>query len=221
MDEDATGYGGRPRPSHIVLDGDTALPQKGHSQMETQLSPMERGTAASPTFRPILLWHSRPSQPLLNSCLNYISPLSRCYFVRCFSVVSTDALSSSSPVTSTFVRHITERGSSSTPVSSSRVVVASTASHDASPHRLLHKYIHSTMFSLLWVDACFLANVNSLYAIARPSVVCNVRAPYSGGSDFRQYFYGIRYLGHPWTSTKNFTEIVPGEPLCRGVKDEG
>jgi len=75
----------------------------------------------------------------------------------------------------------------------------------------------------------FLANVNSrsrsLYAIARPSVVClsvvcrlpvcNVRAPYSGGSDFRQYFYGIRYLGHPWTSTENFTEIVPGEPFRR------
>jgi len=46
--------------------------------------------------------------------------------------------------------------------------------------------------------------------------VCNVRAPYSGGSDFRQYFYGIRYHGHPWTSTENFTEIVPGEPLRRG-----
>ena len=61
----------------------------------------------------------------------------------------------------------------------------------------------------------------SLYAIARPSVVClssvsNVRAPYSGGSDFRQYFYGIRYLGHPRTSTENFVEIVPGEPLRRG-----
>jgi len=23
------------------------------------------------------------------------------------------------------------------------------------------------------------------------SVVCNVRAPYSGGSNFRQYFYGL------------------------------
>jgi len=71
----------------------------------------------------------------------------------------------------------------------------------------------------------FLANVNSrsrsLYAIARPSVVCclsvcNVRAPYSGGSNFRQYFYGIKYLGHPLTCTKNFTEIVPGEPLRWG-----
>ena len=72
----------------------------------------------------------------------------------------------------------------------------------------------------------FLANVNSrsrsLYAVARPSVVClssvvcNARAPYSGGSTFRQYFYGIGYLGHPLTSNKNFTEIVPGEPLRRG-----
>jgi len=60
-----------------------------------------------------------------------------------------------------------------------------------------------------------------LYAIARPSVVClsfvvcNLRAPYSGGSNFRQYFYDIRYLGHPLTSIENFTEIVPGEPLRR------
>jgi len=48
------------------------------------------------------------------------------------------------------------------------------------------------------------------------SVVCNARAPYSGGSNFRQYFYGIRYLGHPLTSTENFMEIVQGEPLCWG-----
>jgi len=53
-------------------------------------------------------------------------------------------------------------------------------------------------------------------SVCRPSVVCNVRAPYSGGSIFRQYFYGIRYLGHPLTSTENFTEIVPGEPLRWG-----
>jgi len=50
----------------------------------------------------------------------------------------------------------------------------------------------------------------------RLSVVYNVRAPYSGGSNFRQYFYGIRYPGHPLASTANFTEIVPGEPLRRG-----
>ena len=69
----------------------------------------------------------------------------------------------------------------------------------------------------------FLANVNSrsrsLYAIARPSVclsVCNTRAPYSGGLNFPQYFYGIWYHGHPLTSAENFTEIVRGEPLRRG-----
>ena len=56
----------------------------------------------------------------------------------------------------------------------------------------------------------------------RPSsVVGNARAPYSGGCNFPQYFYGIRYLGHPLTSTENFTEIVPGEPLCRGSLTRG
>jgi len=34
------------------------------------------------------------------------------------------------------------------------------------------------------------------FAVARLSVICSVRAPYSGGSNFRQYFYGIRYLRH-------------------------
>ena len=75
------------------------------------------------------------------------------------------------------------------------------------------------------IHAILLANVNSrsrsLYAIARPSVclssvVGNARAPYSGGSNFWQYFYGIWYPSHPLTSTENFTEIVPGEPLRRG-----
>jgi len=89
--------------------------------------------------------------------------------------------------------------------------------------------LHFTMGPLKCVVLHSLANVNSrsrsLYAIARPSVVClsvcrlsvcNVRAPYSGGSNFRQYFYGIWYPSHPLTSTENFTEIVPGEPLRRG-----
>jgi len=46
--------------------------------------------------------------------------------------------------------------------------------------------------------------------------VCNARAPYSGGLNFPQYFYGIWYLGHPLTSAENFTKIVPGEPLRLG-----
>ena len=44
------------------------------------------------------------------------------------------------------------------------------------------------------------------------SVVGNARAPYSADCNFRQYFYGIRYLGHPLTSTENFTEIVQRNP---------
>ena len=52
--------------------------------------------------------------------------------------------------------------------------------------------------------------------VCRLSVVCNVRAPYLGDSNFRQYFYGIWYLGHPLTSSEHFTEIDPGEPLRRG-----
>jgi len=68
----------------------------------------------------------------------------------------------------------------------------------------------------LLIGATVFSVHDSLYAIARPSVVCNAYAafyaPYSGGSNF----YGIWYLGHPLTSTENFTEIVPGEPLCRG-----
>jgi len=55
-----------------------------------------------------------------------------------------------------------------------------------------------------------------LSVVCLSSVVCNVRAPYSGGSNFRQDFYGVRYLGHPLTFTENFTEIVPEEPLRRG-----
>jgi len=53
-------------------------------------------------------------------------------------------------------------------------------------------------------------------SVCLSSVACNVRAPYSGGSNFRQYFYDIKYLGHPLTSSENFTEVVPGEPPPSG-----
>jgi len=72
--------------------------------------------------------------------------------------------------------------------------------------------------------ASFLANVNSHSrsllrcrpSVCRLSVVGNARAPYLANCNFRQYFYGVRYLGHPLTTTENFTEIVPREPLRRG-----
>jgi len=76
--------------------------------------------------------------------------------------------------------------------------------------------------SLSGITVPFLANVNShsclLYVVARPSVVCNVRAPYSGDWNFRQSFYTIWYLGHLWAFSTNFTEIIPGEPLRWGGK---
>jgi len=42
-----------------------------------------------------------------------------------------------------------------------------------------------------------LANVHvrNMLSPVRLSVVCNARTPYSDGSNFRQYFYGIMYLG--------------------------
>jgi len=51
---------------------------------------------------------------------------------------------------------------------------------------------------------------------ARRLSIDNARAPYSGSCNFLQYFYGIWYVGHPLTSMKDFTEIVPGKPLRRG-----
>jgi len=53
----------------------------------------------------------------------------------------------------------------------------------------------------------------SLYVVSHLSV-CKARAPsYSAGWNFRQCFCAIWYPGHPLTSTENFMEIVPGEPL--------
>jgi len=79
----------------------------------------------------------------------------------------------------------------------------------------------------------FLVNVNSreltftfavhVWYCCRPFVrlsvsqsVCRLTFVHSDVSIFRQCLYVIWYLGHPLTSTENFTEIVPGEPLCQG-----
>ena len=78
------------------------------------------------------------------------------------------------------------------------------------------KIIGQLVIMVLVLVNRYLLSPVRLSSVCLSSVVCNVRAPYSGGSNFRQYFYGIRYLGHPLTSTENFTEIVPREPLRRG-----
>jgi len=68
------------------------------------------------------------------------------------------------------------------------------------------------MLSLVRLSVCRVS-------VCLSSIVCNVRAPYSGGSNFPQCFYHIRYLiGHLLTSTENFTEVVPGNPSAGGVK---
>ena len=64
----------------------------------------------------------------------------------------------------------------------------------------------------------------SLYAIARPPVVClsvcrmsvTLVRPTQAVEIFGNIFTVLGTLGHPLTSTENFTEIVPGEPLRRG-----
>jgi len=53
-------------------------------------------------------------------------------------------------------------------------------------------------------------------SVCRLSVIRNVRAPYSAGWNFRQFWFAVWYLGHPFTFTKNFTDIVPEEPRRLG-----
>jgi len=72
--------------------------------------------------------------------------------------------------------------------------------------------IHCSIFTRTWLHYV------RVFAIANPSVVCNVRAPYSRGWNFRQYFFAILHLGHPLTSVQYFTEIVPGKPFLVGIK---
>ena len=76
----------------------------------------------------------------------------------------------------------------------------------------------------------FLANVNScsrsLYAIARPSVclsVCRLSSvtfvhPTQAVQLFGNISTALGNLGHPLTSTENFTDIVPGNASAGGVK---
>ena len=55
-----------------------------------------------------------------------------------------------------------------------------------------------------------------VFAIANPSVVCNVRAPYSGELKLSEIFLRHFVPYHHLTSMQNFTEIIPGQPIRRG-----
>jgi len=69
------------------------------------------------------------------------------------------------------------------------------------------------------MEVIVLANMNSrsrsLYAIARLSVVCLY--PILTRLKFSAMFLRPLVPGHALTSTENFTNIVPGEPLRRGI----
>jgi len=85
---------------------------------------------------------------------------------------------------------------------------------------------HYGIFHCVRSDITVLANVNSrsllLYAVARPSSVCRLSEtlvyPIHPVEIFGNIFtpFGAWYLDHRLTSTVNFAEIVPGEPLRRG-----
>jgi len=77
---------------------------------------------------------------------------------------------------------------------------------------------HSSFFSERELTFTFTFAICYRPSVCRLSFVCNVRAPYSAGWNFRQFFSAIWYHGHPLTSTENFTEIIPGEPLHWGFK---
>jgi len=87
-------------------------------------------------------------------------------------------------------------------------------------------FVTQTGRSLPILEVCEFRFTFTFAICYRPSIclssVCRLssvtRAPYSGGCEFRQYFYGVCYLGHPLRCTENYMEIVPGEPLRRGVK---
>jgi len=67
----------------------------------------------------------------------------------------------------------------------------------------------------IWIHV----HIRDMLSPVRRLSICNARAPYSGRCSFRQCFYAIWwYLGHPLTSAENFTQVIPEETLCRGVK---
>ena len=65
---------------------------------------------------------------------------------------------------------------------------------ERSEPKAVHKLIFFSERELTFMFAiCY-----RLCVVCHLSVVCNVCAHYSGGSNFRQYFYGIMYLGLGW-----------------------
>ena len=85
---------------------------------------------------------------------------------------------------------------------------------------MLNGYSYSSYFvyypkvTTLRSGLCYCKSVCRLY------VVCNARAPYSGGWNVRQYFFAILYLSHLLTYVQNFTDIVP-HPTSGAINTKG
>ena len=53
------------------------------------------------------------------------------------------------------------------------------------------------------------------------SSVCNVRAPYSWGWNFEQYFFATVYPSHPMTFVQDVTESSQGTPSSKALNARG
>jgi len=75
----------------------------------------------------------------------------------------------------------------------------------------LYRVIMTTKFDNLHIHVRYMLSPIRPFVICLLSVylsvICNVRAPYSAGWNFWQYFYAVWYLGHPLTSTENFIQV--------------
>ena len=92
------------------------------------------------------------------------------------------------------------RPASQEPHPSGPTRLAASALRTSTWHPQILNQIYVTVVNECWpMTRQFLANSRSrsLYAIARPSVCRLSSVTLVCRSNFRQYFYGIRYLGHP------------------------
>ena len=101
-----------------------------------------------------------------------------------------------------------------------RRAVKTEISKNRRSHSMQHSKHNSHGLAFLTFAICCRPSVHLFLclSVCRLSVVCNARAPYSGGCNFRQYFFGIWYLGHPLTFKKNTRRSYQGNLSAGGVK---
>jgi len=84
--------------------------------------------------------------------------------------------------------------------------------------------LNSALCALISSSIVFLPNVAICcrpsvcrVSVCLSSVVCNVRAPYSAGSNFQQFFYVVGTLAIQWHPLKILWGSSPGNPSVGGV----